>query len=132
MPVRFLCFLMACAAMIGFFPTAALAEEPEDVVDAEYVQVDDDQPAEPVEDVLDPDESFLDGSDPDDPILIGSDLYQSDFIESDLISDEEEELEPVEGEITDAQFKSYVLGCLFFFVVVILAYFGYRFFDMFF
>lgn len=44
----------------------------------------------------------------------------------------EEEAEPVEGEITDAQFKAYVLGCLSFFVAVILFYFSYKFLRMFF
>lgn len=43
-----------------------------------------------------------------------------------------EEIEAVEGEISDVQFKAYVLGCLFFFVVVILFYFSYKLFAMFF
>lgn len=43
-----------------------------------------------------------------------------------------EETESVEGEITDAQYKAYVLGCLSFFVAVILFYFSYKFLRMFF
>lgn len=49
-----------------------------------------------------------------------------------VVSEVTEETESVEGEITDAQFKAYVLGCLFFFVVVILFYFSYKLFAMFF
>ncbi len=44
----------------------------------------------------------------------------------------EPEREPLPGEVSDGKFKSYVLGCLFFFVLVILAYFIYKFFNMFF
>ena len=52
---------------------------------------------------------------------------------SEITEDEvTEEIEAVEGEITDAQYKSYVLGCLFFFVAVILFYFCYKFLRMFF
>lgn len=47
-------------------------------------------------------------------------------------TEETEEAEPVEGEITDAQYKAYVLGCLFFFVAVTLFYFSYKLFAMFF
>lgn len=43
-----------------------------------------------------------------------------------------EEPEPVEGEITQGQFNSYVMGCLLFFVIVILVYFACKFFAMFF
>lgn len=38
----------------------------------------------------------------------------------------------IEGEITEGQFRSYVLGFLTFFTVVILFYFAYRFFRIFF
>ena len=40
--------------------------------------------------------------------------------------------EPVEGEITEGQYRAYVLSFLLFFTVVIVCYFGYRFFAMFF
>lgn len=43
-----------------------------------------------------------------------------------------EEIVTMEGEITDAQYKSYVLGCLFFFVIVTLFHFSYKFLRMFF
>ena len=43
-----------------------------------------------------------------------------------------EEIVTMEDEITDAQYKSYVLGCLFFFVIVTLFYFSYKFLRMFF
>lgn len=42
------------------------------------------------------------------------------------------EIISVDGEITDAQYKAYVLGCLSFFVTVILFYFSYKFLRMFF
>lgn len=47
-------------------------------------------------------------------------------------TEESEETVTAEGEITDAQFKAYVLGFLFFFTVVILFYFSYKLFAMFF
>lgn len=52
--------------------------------------------------------------------------------ESIVVSELLEETESVEGEITDAQYKAYVLGCLSFFVAVILFYFSYKFLRMFF
>ena len=75
------------------------------------------------------------------PLAFAADTGDSSAIESAVISDltgdssaasGSADVELVEGEITDAQFKSYVLGCLFFFVVVILFYFAYKLFAMFF
>lgn len=43
-----------------------------------------------------------------------------------------EEAEPAEGEISDAQYKAYVLGFLLYFTIVSLFYFCYKFFRMFF
>lgn len=64
----------------------------------------------------------------------------SSTVEAEIVSSEEPseeptpepEREPLPGEISDGKFKSYVVGCLVFFVVVILAYFIYKFFNMFF
>lgn len=74
--------------------------------------------AEPLE-IIDAEYTQVDDSDLEDPAPEEMEIA-------------EEQPEPVEGEITDAQFKSYVLGCLFFFVTVVLCYFGYKFFAMFF
>lgn len=49
-----------------------------------------------------------------------------------LLAQMQAEDEPVEGEISDSQYQSYILGCLLFFVVVVLCFFVYKFFNMFF
>ena len=62
------------------------------------------------------------------------DLIEADYVVLDDPGADIEELEPelVVGEITEAQYRAYVLGFLTFFTVVLLAYFGYKFFAMFF
>ena len=80
---------LCLAVLLAVLPTSALAAADDDVIDADFVVLED-----PAADV--------------------------------------EELEPVEGEITEAQYRAYVLGFLTFFTVVLLAYFGYKFFAMFF
>lgn len=56
----------------------------------------------------------------------------SEVIDAEVIEEVTEEEEPVIDEIPDDLYQSYVLGCLFFFVIVIVFYFGYKFFAMFF
>lgn len=53
-------------------------------------------------------------------------------IDAEVIEEFTEETAPVIDEIPDDVYQSYVLGCLFFFVIVIVFYFGYKFFAMFF
>lgn len=55
-----------------------------------------------------------------------------EIIDAEVIEEVTEETEPVIDEIPDDLYQSYVLGCLFFFVIVIVFYFGYKFFAMFF
>lgn len=71
------------------------------------------------------------------PAAYAAEPSDGDVIDADIVQDAEpaesaDTAEPADGGITDAQFKAYVLGCLFFFVIVILAYFAYKFFSMFF
>lgn len=56
----------------------------------------------------------------------------SEVIDAEIVEEVTEETEPVIDEIPDDLYQSYVLGCLFFFVIVIVFYFGYKFFAMFF
>ncbi len=55
-----------------------------------------------------------------------------DAVTGDVVEEPEPDYEPIEGEISDGQYKAYVLGCLFFFVVVILAKYCCKFIGMFF
>lgn len=55
-----------------------------------------------------------------------------EIIDAEVIEEAIEETAPVIDEIPDDVYQSYVLGCLFFFVIVVVFYFGYKFFAMFF
>lgn len=57
---------------------------------------------------------------------------ETEVITEDTENVEEETTEPSVDQIPDDLYQSYVLGCLFFFVAVILFYFAYKFLKMFF
>lgn len=56
----------------------------------------------------------------------------SEEISASVMEYEPEEAEEEVAAIPDDLYKSYVLGCLFFFVIVTVVYFSYKFFAMFF
>ena len=57
---------------------------------------------------------------------------EPEIIDAEVIEEVTEETEPVIDEIPDDLYQAYVLGCLFFFVIVIVFYFSYKLFAMFF
>ena len=57
---------------------------------------------------------------------------EPEVVTVEVIEEVVEETEPVIDEIPDDVYQSYVLGCRFVFVAIIVFYFGYKFFAMFF
>lgn len=57
---------------------------------------------------------------------------ETEVIDAEITEEVTEEVEAVVDEIPDDLYQSYVLGCLFFFVIVIVFYFSYKLIAMFF
>lgn len=126
--LKSICFLVICLCVIVLlFSVLVSASSPDDPADAEFEIFEEDPVELPEDETENPSEDPAEGVSYDE-------LY--DAVMKLAAADEEVESdpepEPVEGEISDGEFKAYVLGFLTFFTAVLLAYFGYRFFAMFF